>query len=570
MYFRSPAKLRGELKAKTGLVYNGAEQELIDAASLKSISVNGGIAVYAISDNAAEPADELYGDIPKVSEAGKCYIWYKGRGLDGYLDTAAKSIPVEIAKADITITADDKSGYAGEDIKELTYKVEGDPVPEEVLGIRISTTAKKDSEAGTYPILLTWNGNRSCNAKLVSGNYTITEYSAAVIKTEPAAIDGLAYTGVEQELVTAGEAEGGTFVYALGDGEFTAAIPKAKEIGAYTLRYKVSGDDRHKDSEVKTVSANIAESPINIVPVIDEKTTELHLVKGEKFTMPETGWRADKNKYLSISKKDVLSAKKETKAGEAIEIKKDQRIIKVYIHQPKLTEKNGKLDAGKGESKQLAFDKGYEGFTVFWTSSDPNVATVSANGLVSAKTKGKAVISAYVRGKAYTYKLTVTESDPLAERTILMSLGTSRKVSVKGVKEWKPADGISATAKKTKITATEMICGESIFEGEDKNGKKYRLTVVVVNPMIRGTEISPTRKQYTYKLTMKEGEAVSIKYMDMEQQPFYKSSKPEAAFVSGSGTIVANRKGKTKLTAVIYGRTVTINVEVEQNRTESN
>nr|MCR5119082.1 Ig-like domain-containing protein [Lachnospiraceae bacterium] len=480
---------------------------------------------------------------------------------DGYLDSEAESIPVEIAKADITITADDKSGNIGEDIKDLTYKVEGDPVPEEILGISINTAAKADSEAGTYPITLSWNENQNCSVKLVNGKYIINKYESE-IKTEPVAIEGLVYTGVAQDLITVGEAEGGTLVYALGDGEFAATVPSAKEVGAYTIRYKVSGDDRHNDSEEKSLVVKIEESALNIVPVIDEKTTELHLVKGEKFTMPETGWKVDKNKYLSISKKDVLSAKKETKAGEAIEIKKDSRIIKVYIHQPKLAENKGKLDAGKGENKQLAFDKGYEGFTVFWTSSDPDVATVSANGLVSAKTKGKAVITAYVRGKAYTYSLTVTESVPLAERTIHMTIGTGKKVRVKGVKEWKLAEGITATAKKTKITASKIVCGPSVFEGEGKDGKKYRLTVVVEDPAIRSREVTLNSKK-KLELTLNEGEAVSIRHMYMERQPFFKSSRPEVAFASAGGTIVANRAGKAKLSAKINGKTVTINVEVK-------
>ncbi|MCR5118416.1 MAG: hypothetical protein K6B44_02205, partial [Lachnospiraceae bacterium] len=128
MYFRSPAQLTGELTAKTGLVYTGAEQDLIDPAILNSTSVIGGTALFAVTGSDTEPADEaLYTGLRKVRDAGKYYIRYKVKGEDGYLDSEAESIPVEIAKADITITADDKSGNIGEDIKDLTYKVEGDP-----------------------------------------------------------------------------------------------------------------------------------------------------------------------------------------------------------------------------------------------------------------------------------------------------------------------------------------------------------------------------------------------------------------------------------------------------------
>ena len=136
------------------------------------------------------------------------------------------------------------------------------------------------------------------------------------------------------------------------------------------------------------------------------------------------------------------------------------------------------------------------------------------------------------------------------------------EASVKGVKAWEPVSGNSAKAKKTTITADKTISGNSIFEGVNKDGKKYRLKVVVEDPAITSSEITLSKKN-KYKLTMKEGEVVTVSYKYLEQQPFYKSSKPETAFATGSGTIIANQKGKTKLTAKINGKTVTINVEVK-------
>ena len=67
---------------------------------------------------------------------------------------------------------------------------------------------------------------------------------------------GLIYSGHPQELVTAGTAEGGTMVYALGeDGEhapanekFSEEIPKGTEAKTYYVWYKVKGDANHSDT----------------------------------------------------------------------------------------------------------------------------------------------------------------------------------------------------------------------------------------------------------------------------------------------------------------------------------
>lgn len=58
-----------------------------------------------------------------------------------------------------------------------------------------------------------------------------------------------------------------------------------------------------------------------------------------------------------------------------------------------------------GETKQLKLS-GFSG-TVTWSSSDKKVATVSKKGVVTAKGEGKCKITAKVKGKSYTCKVTV-------------------------------------------------------------------------------------------------------------------------------------------------------------------
>ncbi|SEK35195.1 Leucine rich repeat-containing protein [Butyrivibrio sp. ob235] len=80
----------------------------------------------------------------------------------------------------------------------------------------------------------------------------------------------LTYTGTAQELVTAGEATGGTMQYAIGTDAITApttgyttSIPTATNAGTYYVWYKVVGDDNHTDSEPDCVTVTIEEQKQN-------------------------------------------------------------------------------------------------------------------------------------------------------------------------------------------------------------------------------------------------------------------------------------------------------------------
>ena len=72
---------------------------------------------------------------------------------------------------------------------------------------------------------------------------TITSVVAVVI-TDPQP-QTLVYSGKAQQLVTAGEAEGGTMVYSLDGTDYQAAIPTGVDAKTYTVYYMVQGDSNH-------------------------------------------------------------------------------------------------------------------------------------------------------------------------------------------------------------------------------------------------------------------------------------------------------------------------------------
>ena len=81
----------------------------------------------------------------------------------------------------------------------------------------------------------------------------------------PTKKEGLTYNGREQDLVNAGEAEGGIVFYSLDGVSYLATVPTAVNVGNYTILAKVLGDSKHEDSDPITISAaigtNVVSSP---------------------------------------------------------------------------------------------------------------------------------------------------------------------------------------------------------------------------------------------------------------------------------------------------------------------
>lgn len=90
-------------------------------------------------------------------------------------------------------------------------------------------------------------------------HYTVIKDEAVVTKA-PEALK-LNWTGEDQALVTAGTATNGTMMYSLTEnGEYSADIPVASDIGEYTVYYKAVGTGSTTPSEVASVTSYIKKS----------------------------------------------------------------------------------------------------------------------------------------------------------------------------------------------------------------------------------------------------------------------------------------------------------------------
>ena len=85
----------------------------------------------------------------------------------------------------------------------------------------------------------------------------------------PTAQENLTYTGQPQALITAGSVtSGGTMQYSLTEnGTYSQDSPTGTDAGAYTVWYRVIGDENHNDTAPASVVVSIGKKPLTITGV---------------------------------------------------------------------------------------------------------------------------------------------------------------------------------------------------------------------------------------------------------------------------------------------------------------
>ena len=115
-----------------------------------------------------------------------------------------------------------------------------------------SATLKVDSTATPGTIQLIANCSTHGSTASQTLDITLVNKTPASVTTVPAAQTDLKYNGNDQALVTAGTASGGTMQYSLDGTTWSTAVPTGKNVGAYTVQYKVVGDATHTDTAPQT------------------------------------------------------------------------------------------------------------------------------------------------------------------------------------------------------------------------------------------------------------------------------------------------------------------------------
>ena len=153
--------------AKTGLVYSGAAQDLINAGS-----TTAGTLQYSLDGVTYATA------IPQGTNAQSYTVYYKVDGDANHEGIAAQSINITITKAPLRITARSYSVKQGKNLPTFGVDYSGfkNNETESVLTTKptVTTNATKNSEPGTYAITVSGADARNYAMTYVNGTLTIT------------------------------------------------------------------------------------------------------------------------------------------------------------------------------------------------------------------------------------------------------------------------------------------------------------------------------------------------------------------------------------------------------------
>ena len=199
--------------------------------------------------------------------------------------------------------------------------------------------------------------------------------------------------------------------------------------------------------------------------------------------------------------------------------------------------------------------------TVHWESSNPAVASVSA-GLVTAKSKGTAIITARTGDGGYTATCTVIVSQPvtgisLNQSSISIIKGKTYQLSASiqpsGASNrnvtWSSSNSNIATVSSSgKVSA--KAAGTATITVTTKDGSKTaKCTVTVKNEPIKVTGVSLNRSQITLFAGKSENLTAAVKPSNAANKGItWQSSNTNVATVDSSGRITARTEGTATIT----------------------
>ena len=472
------------------------------------------------------------------TNAGTWYVKATVAETDNYLGATTEPQSFAIAKAAITITADNKSSVYGADIAALTWKVGGGYVAGDELGISASTTASKTSNVGSYPITVAWNNNANYTATLVNGAYTITKASSNKASLtdaqKPGATDST-YTGAPLPLATAPSSlpAGYAVQYSIDGGKtWTDAIPTGTDAGSYTVNVKYVGDANHNDFEGDAIVSVINAKPSGmlIATMVSEGDTSLKLswvgaegvggydiylkvcdgkgnyplvatvTGGNVTSYTVTGLAKNKSYKAYVSpwimnggnKQYVLSNSPTVHAYTGNGTKKIANPGSLTLKTPSMTVKLGKTKSIKATVKTVK--KGNLATHVAklrYISSNTSVATVTSKGKVKAVGAGSCKIYVLTTNGIWKTVTVTVDTNPtkvsISKPSKTMKVGATQNLGAK-VKltpakaittlSWKSSNPAVATVDSNGVV-TAIKKGKTVITVTTANGKKAKVTIKV-------------------------------------------------------------------------------------------
>lgn len=294
---------------------------------------------------------------------------------------------------------------------------------------------------------------------------------------------------------------------------------------------------------------------------------ETLMVKGQSFSLGSKGFVSDDPSVVAVNGSKAVARK----AGTAtLTISGDDSVTRSFrVVQPAISLKKKTLLLGETVSLDLidkATKDAVEGMAyVSWVSSKPAVASVDAEGNVTAIATGKTTVAAWVNGKKYSCSVSVkaAKGSKQVANALFVNMGKTKKATaIKGTNAKSVISSLNpdiATVKKNTITGVYAGCAVM-----NQNGYTYNVYVDYPVPVDDGEKIVKTEvnKKEVYTLKLNKGEIYNLSLPLVNQNVFWKSGNKKTVIVNECGDVLALKEGTTTLTTKVNKATVKVKVEV--------
>ncbi len=438
-----------------------------------------------------------------------------------------------------------------------TVTVEKKQIP--VTEVRLSESTVGIVEGSTYKLTATVLPENTTDSKNVSWSSSNSE--VATVDANGTVTAKRAGTAVITATSTNGKTAGCTVTVSRKEIPITEiSLDKSSatltEGETTTLTATVLPENTTYGKSVKWSSSNVAVATVDLMGKVTAKSAGTAIITA----ISENGKTASCT--ITVNKKDINITITEVRLNKSTET---------------LTE---------GETTTLTATVLPENTTdsksVSWRSSNSEVATVDANGTVTAKRAGTAVITATsTNGKTAGCTVTVSRKEiPITEISLDKSSATltegetttltatvlpENTTDSKSV-SWRSSNSEVATVD-ANGTVTAKRAGTAVITATSTNGKTAGCTVTVSRKEIPITEISLDKSS----ATLTEGETTTLTATVLPENTTdsksvsWRSSNSEVATVDANGTVTAKRAGTAVITATsTNGKTAGCTVTVSR------
>ena len=289
---------------------------------------------------------------------------------------------------------------------------------------------------------------------------------------------------------------------------------------------------------------------------LEELTSTTLNLKNARSTPVYT---SSNNKIVTVDQNGVVNAIKAGKATITARVGDESvdALITVTPITPKLSTDHIKLDVGKAQDIIVLDNRNRE---VKWSSADDKIASIDANGHLTALKKGTTTIKAKTGNDTLKVKVEVTEPTVTADikKKTVFADDDPFKINLNGVREGEKVKWSSGNKRIALVDQNGQVT--------PKKAGKVTITASVmsqkINVLVTVKKRDLRLKKKNYDLTVGQETNVEIKDLKPNTTVTYQSANPDLVSIDAYGKMKALKKGTTTIKATVGKRKLKAQVHV--------